>query len=1593
MKKKLLVLSALALAGASTIVSCGKQDTPTTPSSESSQQVTITGITVEGQTSTYGIGDKAGKDNAKVYVNYSDGSKKDYTASATFDYSKVDTSKAGTYTVTVSCSGKTTTFTVEVKNDVLDSVVADADSLGTFTRYATPSFDSVKVSAVYKNAVSGTSRSVAVENKDVSFVIKNSKGEVVTCLTELGTYTVTATYREKSVDFEIVCASVIASTVSDAVASAVAHEDTVNSGSYKYHDEDYSISKTYRLGENYVRVTEDGAWYDDYTKFNHYYSVDKNGDAFAVSVGVKNDGTEDKNSATKLDYDALGHAPNAKDAKAVGFDILNSGEDEYVEYGFGNSINTLYQKYKESIDPNKSEAVGALTNIKDKDGKAVNGFKFSFNYVVEKYSRAYFKTYNVEFVLNDNGAVSEAYIEVKEYVSEDKPYQSIEKIKTDGIAKDLGIELVTGTDSAGAEQYSFKFVKHEEDKTYVDARVSSYTVSQTSGLKYSDDETEYLASKQTIASFDAYVVDGDKQTVLNDGDTFDIDLDNATEVKNDKSHYFAITLKVGNILPTTITEGLDEVKVVVTGNAYDETAVDSKEYEGESYAYVSSLKDNGTRTLWFYRAGTYKVTFSSANVTKTVTYNVQFEAPTSLNASVYNGVSGDFATVDTFDCYTTNTIYVDAIIEKYFTQGYTASVKVLKDKEYVDVDPNTVTLEETKTTVNGKEVSCYKFNASIAGTYKITLTGAKPDNDQRTAATTDVVVNVSAVPSIDDILKGKYDYAYEATVSSSEIYKVKFEKTAEDASTGTVTFTRKYDSTKVQTGTFTVSNGQLVITTSGDTLGLADNAEFSVYIDAYYNLYIVNSVTETKYVLNKPTSDISDAAWAALKRSYTGGDYTFKFVQGSEKGEGTVTITTASTSSVYSFKYDDTTAVIALTLVSGDDVFNGYSISVKDGVLTCSKGNDSFELAVKGPNLNEICSGDYTVVDCSNISYTIKFADGKVTIKKPSKNRERVCTYEYDEETGQLKLTMVSGSDSSVGLEDYLYIIDGKLSYKGLTMNSENKKVEYVATCLRAGDSGEESTPEIPSNYHGTWYGYDSKALENADGNFTVTISSTEVVVEGDDMNGTYTVISVSGSTVTAKNNWVTITLTLGNNSISYDYSSSYITATLSKNAPVTLDTTLIGTWNGIDPESEKKFSIKVESNTLTYDGSSYTLEDYTDGRYHFKAKDDYNAYLYKDTLGDIYFVNEENDPVKMSATETVVPFTEEYLGTWHDNSNQYAIIITTNSIKVNNVEGTNISKDSDGVYIFDIGDVTYNVWFENNTDQLTYVPDNTYDQSKRVTLSRDILEYLGLHTFTGRNYSDNEVSFTYKDGKIVYTEDDDYTYKIESKDNNVITTNDDGWYHYTLTYNNGSFDVVQYVTAGDKNDTYTISRESSDSSDSDAVTFSEEYQHTWINTSNNADTVVITATTVTYKNLVYTDVEYEDDAYTAWYTNIELTVYLKDGVLYISQGRNKSTYILDGVAPETSGDDDSSESTGVIPSSWCGTWTDDDAKVELFLGSTSLSVTVNTVDKDGSDLTYTDGTLSFTVDGTTATVTQSGDNLIYSIDGTSYTLTKVVND
>ena len=58
--------------------------------------------------------------SARVSINYSDGTSSDSTATAKFDFSAVDASKAGKYTVKVTCQGKETSYEVEVKEFIIE---------------------------------------------------------------------------------------------------------------------------------------------------------------------------------------------------------------------------------------------------------------------------------------------------------------------------------------------------------------------------------------------------------------------------------------------------------------------------------------------------------------------------------------------------------------------------------------------------------------------------------------------------------------------------------------------------------------------------------------------------------------------------------------------------------------------------------------------------------------------------------------------------------------------------------------------------------------------------------------------------------------------------------------------------------------------------------------------------------------------------------------------------------------------------------------------------------------------------------------------------------------------------------------------------------------------------------------------------------------------------------------------------------------------------------------------------------------------------------------------------------------------------------
>ena len=175
MKKKLLVLSVLALSGISAAT------TTSTPSE--SVPRTVTGISVTGQNTVYGIGDSiAPGASARVAINYSDGTSSDSTSTAKFDFSAVDASKAGKYTVKVTCQGKETSYEVEVKEYVFTGIEADTSKADlNYHLYTVYNFDDVVISALYKHPVTNEVTKKVLNNADVAFKVTDSNN------TEIGT--------------------------------------------------------------------------------------------------------------------------------------------------------------------------------------------------------------------------------------------------------------------------------------------------------------------------------------------------------------------------------------------------------------------------------------------------------------------------------------------------------------------------------------------------------------------------------------------------------------------------------------------------------------------------------------------------------------------------------------------------------------------------------------------------------------------------------------------------------------------------------------------------------------------------------------------------------------------------------------------------------------------------------------------------------------------------------------------------------------------------------------------------------------------------------------------------------------------------------------------------------------------------------------------------------------------------------------------------------------------------------------------------------------------------------------------------------------
>ena len=1531
-KKKLILLSALAAASITTVAvtsSCKKDkdvdSTTTEQETETKTPATLKSISASGYSKVVLLGSNVEDiyKDAKVVATYSDGSTKDITDSVKWNTSNVvvdkdgKITKTGKYSITVKSGSYTDSFIVTVSDYSLESIEVDTTKADlSYTPYSSVNdFSSVVVYANYKNPVDGTINKVAVDSDLVSFVVTDKDNKVVDQVIAEGNYTVTVSALDKTATFTITCGPIeTATTVADAVAQASKGEITINNGTYTYYDgrEEYTTKKVYTLGQHYSKVEEEA----NYGNSTSYFSVASDGSAFAAQV-------DEDGNVSKYYSD---HLANVKDAYALGFDIFSSGDTVYPQYGFGEVVSALYEQYlntySDESNVTKHESVGVCAHIKDSEGKAVSGYNFDFNMIENASGAAHFYHYSVEFTLNDSGAVEEAYVSIDTYEYTDPEdywaYIEYDDIKQAGytLPSSFGLTLVKGSDEAGADLYSFT-ISDTANVTYT----STHSVKQSSGVKANDSTNPYCEDKVKVSSFKVVKYNSDNTTEeLVDGSTYNIDLDDATYEQDDKSHRFEFNIKFEDILPQTASTSLDNIKVVIKGTGYDGAEVDSSNWSGgnTSYATVRSWYDDNYdeqgKVIQISRPGTYTVTVSSLNVTKTYTYVVSAEAPQVITTKVSDGeANSDFSTVSSISCYTSNTIYLDAEIAKYYTQGY--SVKAQKyDADHNLVDTTDVTLTKGTYTVNGKEVECYSFNASVAGSYLVTFTGATPDSGTRSAATASVEVTVSAVPSVDDIVKGENDYLFETTVTSSEMYKVKF-GAPDESNSGTIDIWNKYDKNKKQSGTYTYANGQFTITTTSNTLGLADGAEFEISMTSYYKLKLV-SATEETYSLQAPTSDITDAELAVIKGKYEAVEgtktTTIKFTQSSTvKGDGNITVSvvdssdsTASKSATYKYTFNCDTKACDVTLTSGDDCLS-YALTVSQDKLMYG----TIECVSKTPNLKEICQGTYTAsFDNSgngNYTYTIVFnEDGTATLTNSGKNRTRVCSYAYNDETGQLKFTKISGSSSSVGIESAIYIVDDKLKYTSPTMGGD-------PVFSREGDS--DTTSSIPSSIQGTYY------ANYSDSDYVFTISSDKVTVvnEEGESYASYTLASYLNGVVTVTDDsfHTNATIAVADGVVTFTDSNFY-TGTLSTTAPVyTAPSTMVGTWEGKTSNGYDEFIVTIESGKTTIsvsqndDLSTYTIIKST----NTIIKGTATIYGQKSTIvltinsdGTISMNMDDNTFEATLSQAATITFSEDYQGLWTNSADSKYFIISDDSITYCSMEVSSLRYDEDDkYYTFSLTSGSYVLYLENGSlvmkeetslDEISFSKkfDGEYtnsDDSKSVIISGLTVTY-NSNAYTIISYSQGQVEASDEDDisikftaegklsvanvaasvefdkvltysgmfddelsevikiyntKVTWSEDDADAneYTIQSKTDGTIVAKDENNFYLKLVPISTGYRVYTGSDVTSDEDYGELTDVSLNVTTSTEVSFTSKYIGTWVDSTNNV-TVVITADSIT---------------------------------------------------------------------------------------------------------------------------------------------------
>ena len=340
---------------------------------------TLESIAIEGQDVEFYVGEEFNTNGLVVTATLSDATTKDVTSQAEVSHN-VDTTQAGTYTVTVTYKNLSETYNVTVVVDALVSFTVE----GLKTEYKVGqevSFEGATAKETYQSGIE-----VASDLASFDVALKAGEVEYTGAFSKVGAHTVTISKGQVVYSYEVTVSANVYSSIEAAVNAGKANANKVSKGSSVVDNDGYVNEVNYEFGENY---TKSGSADETY-----HYVLLANGTVFGLVEGIDWEG----NPYVEPAYEPMEQNLLGADYRAV----LNYN---YDIFGVESLVETLLWVACESMN---------YAEVLPTEASEVVNYAFSFEMTVEDF---YYYFVNVEFSLDaETEIIKEVKVEMKGYM-------------------------------------------------------------------------------------------------------------------------------------------------------------------------------------------------------------------------------------------------------------------------------------------------------------------------------------------------------------------------------------------------------------------------------------------------------------------------------------------------------------------------------------------------------------------------------------------------------------------------------------------------------------------------------------------------------------------------------------------------------------------------------------------------------------------------------------------------------------------------------------------------------------------------------------------------------------------------------------------------------------------------------------------------------------------------------------------------------------------------------------------------------------------------------------------------------------------------